>query len=415
MKRNFTDFIEAYLDYSSGHEATTKIHLWTVLSVLAGAMERKVWMNRGYYTLFPNLYIFIIGRSGLIKKSTSTSIGIDLLKEVPDIKFMSERLTAASLIDQMHNARKKFEIGAQQISQSPLYAYASELLVLMNEVYGQTTELLTTFYDCQPNDPKKPWVYKARHQDAVKIFGPCLNILGASTEAWLKKCIPVSEMEGGFTARAVFVVENKGPDKFVAWPEYSERRAAMKTKLIEDLIWINDLKGEVKIHPQMKQDFTDWYQYHMKEVVTPNTDGRFTGYLARKGDLLLKLSMIRSVSKRDDLYILPSHFEWAGQVLESVEEGMFNAFDLGAEKAEKYNPSVAIISNFNVQDFIKSKGKASKEEIRAHFNVKKNGGPLADSLRNLVEMGTVDIESDNETQYFVYKDYAEKMAEETLP
>jgi len=99
--RHFADYIDAYLDYTDGHESTKRIRLWTCLSILAAVLERKVWVHRGYYTLFPNLYVFIIGKSGLIKKSTSTAIGVNILRELPDIKIMSERLTAASLINQV--------------------------------------------------------------------------------------------------------------------------------------------------------------------------------------------------------------------------------------------------------------------------------------------------------------------------
>ncbi|MCP3873377.1 MAG: DUF3987 domain-containing protein [Desulfobacteraceae bacterium] len=404
QKRNFKDFIEAYLEYSSGHEATRKIHLWTILSVLAGAMERKVWMDRVYYTLFPNLYVFIIGKSGLIKKSTSTSIGMDLLRELPDMKFMSERLTAASLIDQMHRAKKNFDWKEEVVSQSPLYAYASELLVLMNEVYGQTTELLTTFYDCQPNDSTKPWVYKARHQEAVKIHGPCLNILGCSTESWLRKCIPVSEMEGGFTARAVFVVESDGPDEFIAWPKKDSKRAAMKGALIDDLMHIYEMTGEVQVTQPMKKEFSEWYNYHMKHIVKPNKDPRFTGYLARKGDLLLKLSMIRSVTLRDDLIVTPAHFNWAGEVLNEAEAGMFKAFKKEGNITEMRPPvGKPIVSTFEVQDYIRVKEPVSRQDLADYFVIERNDQALSIALADLVSMNYISVRDDESEQVFVYK------------
>ena len=410
-ERNFPDFIESYLKYSSGHESTKKIHMWTAISILAGALERKVWMDRGYYTLFPNLYVFIIGKSGLIKKSTSTNIGIDLLREVPGFNFMSERLTSASLIEQLSTSHKTFEYKERIINQSATFAYASELSILMMEVHGTIIELLTTFYDCQPNDASKPWVYKTRTKEPLEIYGPCLNILGASTTAWLERCIPKNEMEGGFTGRCIFVVEKDGPEKFVAWPEYTAETLEMKSRLVEDLMMINELKGQVVIHPKTKEYFTKWYNFHMKEVVTPNKDPRFTGYLSRKGDLLLKLAMVRSASLRDDLYILPSHLEWAGKVLQATEKDMFHAFDKAYHNKKTHqDESYPSINTLNAFNLIKSRDKISVKKIRKFFGVKSKGGDLGKCLSELVEMGRIDIETKGDVQYFfATKTYAEKV------
>jgi hypothetical protein len=327
-KRNYPDFIEAYLKYTSNHESTKRIQLWTILSVMAGAIERKLWIDRGYYTLYPNLYVMIIAKSGLVKKSTSTAIGVNLLREIDNIRFMSERLTAASLIKQMADSYKLFQVQGdiQETQQSPLYAYGSELAVMMGEVYGSIIELLTTFYDCQPNDPTKPWSNKAKHEDKISIYGPCLNILGASTKSWLYKAIPNKEMEGGFASRCVFVVENGGPSKLVAWPEITPELDEMKTKLISDLYMINEMAGAMTVTPGARKRFEEFYEYHMTEILPNNHDPRFMGYLSRKPDLMLKLALIRSVSLGDSKVIGVEHLEWAGARIEAIEPEMMEAF-----------------------------------------------------------------------------------------
>jgi len=395
--RNFPDFIEAFLQYADNHESTKKVQTWAMLSVIAGVMERKIWMDRAYYTLYPNLYVFIIGKSGLIKKSTSTSIAINLMKELETVKFMSERLTAGSLIQQLCNSNKPFFINDKEINQSPVFAYASELAVFMGEVYGQIIELLTTFYDCQPNDPSKPWVYESKHGGTENIFGPCLNILGASTKEWLRKCIPKSEHEGGFTSRCIFVVENSPPSKFVAWPELPRNVLEFKTKLVEDLDHIHNLMGQVKIHPEAKKLFAEWYEDHMRVVMPKNTDGRFTGYLSRKGDLILKLSMVRSVTLGDDLLITPEHLRWAGQKLQEIEKDMMLAFSnkqVGKAHLQSYGAQ-------GVYDFIKSKGKVSQEQLMQEFPAAK--GQVMEVMNDLMGMEKVEFTFDNKTQFYEAK------------
>lgn len=187
MARNFPDFIDAYLEFTKIQEAAPIIHKWVGVSCIAAALERKVWMDRGVYLLFPNFYVIIVGQSGLVKKSTSTAIGVNLLRELDGLALCSERMSAVSFIQQMASSYKKFKYKDKEIGQSSLLIYATELKVFMEEVFGSTSELLTTFYDCQPYDHRKPWIYTSIAQGDIKIYGPCLNMLGASTPSWLLK------------------------------------------------------------------------------------------------------------------------------------------------------------------------------------------------------------------------------------
>lgn len=401
QKRHFPDFIETYLELTQGHEGTPRCHLWSIISVLAASLERKVWIDRGYYTLFPNLYVFIIGKSGLIKKSTTTGIAVDLFRSLPSIKMMSERLTAASLINQMTLSGKKFQNSeGHSILQSPLFCYASELSVFMAEVQGTITELLTTFYDCSPHDSTKPWVYDTKTTGVTKIYGPCLNMLGASTKAWLKKCIPASEMEGGFSSRIVFVVENRAPEKFVAWPELSEKNRQKKEMLSEDLCMIHSLVGKMSVTEKARDLFTKWYEFHMTHAVPECVDPRMSGYLGRKGDLLLKLSMVRAVSLRDDLEIRDTDILWAGEKLEDIEPDMRAAFEgVGS------SPSGAI--TFDIKNYIRNRGKVERSELKRAFAKDAPGYEVDRCIGDLLDMNEIEMEQVNlegvDRVFFSYK------------
>lgn len=327
QKRNFPDLIEAYLSYTAGHESTVRIRKWCIISVMAAALERRVWIPRGYYTLFPNLYTFIIGKSGFVKKSTSTAIAVNMLREVPGIKIMSERLTAASLISQLAKAGKKFEYDGDKVNQSPVFSYASELSVFLQEVFGSITELLTTFYDCVPSDSSKPWVHNTMGRGEDKIYGPCLNILGGSTRSWLKKCIPSSEMEGGFTSRIIFVVENKLPENLVAWPSMDTSGEKLRYHIIQDLKQINSIVGEYIVKDDAREMFKKWYTHHMRKVLPKNQDPRMVGYMSRKGDTILKLSMTRAASQRNALIVTKDDIKWASTEIDDLEKDWLMAFE----------------------------------------------------------------------------------------
>jgi hypothetical protein len=380
MARNYKNFLNSYLEYSSNQEATERVHLWTGIAVLAAALERRVWMPRGKYTLFPNLYVFICGPSGSIRKSTSTSIGVDLLRDLEKFNMMSERLTAASLIEQMSRHIKTYEHDGKTIKQSPTFIYASELKVFMEEVYGSINELLTTFYDCIPYDSEKPWVSMTRHQGENKIYGPCLNFLAASTLSWLREIIPTSQMEGGFSSRITFVIETGKPRKYIAWPEETDHMKGMRTRLVEDLHEIYSLSGPVTRTPEAHKLFEEWYIAHMDEVVTRNTDNRFSGYYGRKHDLVLKLSMISNVSRCGDLIVDVEDIAWAVHVVDDIEKQMMNTFkSLGTS-----NRLSGLMAR--IMEQINRNGGMTDTQIRRMFHIQ---APMKDIDQCLADLARI--------------------------
>lgn len=360
--RNFPNFIDAYIEYTQNQEASEKIHRWTALSVIGAALERKVWLPRGYYTLFPNLYVFIIGASGLVRKSSSTGIGVDLLRSLEKFTIMSERMTSATLILQLQRAHSKFAVEGESRdrNQSAVFCYASELSVFMQEVFGSIVELLTTFYDCQPNDDTKPWIYENKADGKIRIYGPCLNILGASTPTWLTRCIPVSEMEGGFSSRVVFVVENDPPRRFIAWPELTDKLRLMRPQLVHDLQRIHDLVGPMTVTKEARKWSTAWYETHQR-ALAKRIESRFSGYYGRKFDTLLKIAMILSVADNDSLVIDEGHAQKAAALLDELEQSMFSAF--GNVGKNEYGDET-----YRVYEYIRSRESVTHSELLRAFH-----------------------------------------------
>lgn len=399
-ERYFPNWIEAYLAYSQGHESTDRVRKWCAISVLAACLERRVWLDRVYYLLFPNLYTFIIGKSGLVKKTTSTGIAVNLLREIEGLQIMSERLTANSLIEQLLLSGKKFEVKNETKVQSAVFAYASELSVFMEEVYGDITALLTTFYDCIPNDSSKPWIYGTVGRGQRKIYGPCLNILGASTKTWLQKCIPKSEIEGGFTSRIIFVVENKLPKTLVAWPEGGEELANDRLKLVADLKEIHQMAGVFTPTPAAKEFFAWWYENHMRNVLPLNQDPRMVGYMSRKGDTILKLSMVHSAATGDSLVIERKNLEWAIHEINEIESDWRMAFD-----------GVGVVGGLthDVMEYVRKKGKIPKRELLEYFCTLSPMTEVLKSIHDLKEMDEITDGMDKKTgvEYYLSPGYRE--------
>jgi len=325
LSRIYPNFIDAYINYTKDQESTNKIRKWVAISLLAGVLERKVWIPFGASQVVPNLYIFIVGESGMVRKSTAIGTGVSLLKQVEHVNIMSEQVTFASLIQQVSRASQSFNHAGTEYRQSALYCKASELVVTVNADEDKLIHLLTDFYDWRSH--KDPWSREIKTgNEYTVIYGPCLNMLAGTTPTWLNKVIPVEQAEGGFASRVIYVVEKSPPDKQIFWLDNEQDLSYIKNNLIKDLRAINSLIGPFKATQEAKDYGLEWYVNDLCEKKKACTDSRFKGYYGRKDTYVRKLAMILSVSESNELLLERHHFEQAIGLLDELEKTMFDAF-----------------------------------------------------------------------------------------
>ena len=74
------DWISAYLKYTEETESPVSYHTWTAVSMIAGALQRKCYMQWGLETIYPNMYIILVGSAGRTRKSLAINIGEEVFK-----------------------------------------------------------------------------------------------------------------------------------------------------------------------------------------------------------------------------------------------------------------------------------------------------------------------------------------------
>ena len=70
MKRNYRNFMDAFMEHTKFVATPEKYLEWSCVSIVAGAMGRKVWADVLENHVYPNMYIMLTGPSGC-RKSTS--------------------------------------------------------------------------------------------------------------------------------------------------------------------------------------------------------------------------------------------------------------------------------------------------------------------------------------------------------
>jgi hypothetical protein len=58
--RQLSDWLRAYCDYASYGEAPMKMHFWSGVVAVAGALRRRVWIDQVYFKWHTNMYVVLV-------------------------------------------------------------------------------------------------------------------------------------------------------------------------------------------------------------------------------------------------------------------------------------------------------------------------------------------------------------------
>lgn len=318
-RRNFSNWISAFMEYASFSEAPRHMHFWTAVSTLAGALRRRVWVDMAYFQWHPNFYIILVAPPGIVSKSTTAGIGMSLLKRVPDIKFGPDVVTWQALVTGFAESTMSFEYEGAFHAMSALTIESSEFGNLLNPQDKEMVDLLVSLWDGKPGAFEK----KTKGSGCDTVENPWINLIACTTPAWIAGNFPEYMIGGGFTSRCIFVYADKKA-KLVAYPSehVPTNLRQIAQHLVEDLSQISMMAGEYKLSPEAITWGKAWYEYHYNGKHLHLDDDRFGGYLARKQTHIHKLAMILAAAESSRMVITAEHLALANQMVTDLEPDM---------------------------------------------------------------------------------------------
>jgi hypothetical protein len=361
MSRELDNWLDSYLKYTDNTESPVSYHTWCGLSVIAGALQRRVYLQWGLAeTIYPNLYVVLIGPSGRTRKGTAIGIAKSMLKATPGITVVPESSSGRqAMILAMKRASKNFEdpIDGKIKFHCSVTAFSEELSVFLGQGDIAYLSNLTDWYDS-----KDDWEYETVGRGKDSLQGLCLNLCGGTAPDWIQSMIPQEALGGGFTSRVIFIVEEK---KRKIVPEYvvDDATKELGEKLQRDLERIANLAGEMRFDEEGKQAYVDWYidqdtKLSAGQPAIPDT--RFAGYCERRATHLRKLMLVCSASRGDDLKLTKADFLKAKGLLEAAEVKMGRTFG-GLGKARNS------AETDTVMDFIREMGTTTRQMLLKKF------------------------------------------------
>lgn len=323
MTRHHKDWIPAYLNFTAGTEAPRIMHFWTAVSCIASVLRRKVWIDMKRFQWYPNFYIIFVAPPGIISKTTTMDMGMDLVKQVPGIKFGPDVVTWEALVTAFATAQEDFHYDEGWVPMSPLTLASGELGNLIDPQNRNMVNLFITLWDGRKTFEK---VTKFSGSDVVSA--PWINMIGCTTPHWIADNMPAATVGGGFTSRCVFVYAER-KEEFVAYPDEHTRAdyEDYAHTLAADLEHMSTaLVGPYSISPEAREWGRAWYkQIWSTQNERPDND-QLDGYLARKQTHMHKLALILSVSRGDEPVISLEDLVLAEKMLTATEKDIDKVF-----------------------------------------------------------------------------------------
>lgn len=321
MSRNFPDWLSAYFEYAKDDMCPEPFHFWTGVSVVAAAMERKLWATRGNWSWFPNLYVMLVSDPSK-GKSSSSAVGQDFLAALGNgdqrhkLRFTANSMSEASLIKQLSESEKKIILpGDLEYAHSSAYFYASEASASLAEVSGKLPNTLNLMYDC-PKTFNKGLITRPGEQ----LTNVCVNMLVGCTFAFLEELLPQAIVGNGFASRIIYVVADRSWIRTPA-AEPAARESGMFGRLMSDLSQIYALSGQFR----KTEGWNDCWRAAVTASdirIRDTKSAKMRDFIGRHVTNTVKLSMVCAVSEGNELVLREEHWERAMLLMQSLEKNL---------------------------------------------------------------------------------------------
>lgn len=349
MSRKLPSFIDGFLRYTEGRGSPTIYRKWTAIFLVGAALERKAWITTAKGVLYPNQFLFLIGPAG-VGKSLCTALSYDLLVSIrtPEspIHIAPTSVTKASLADALNKAERRIV----KLHENPPITAFNSLQVIANELGvflpAWDGDFMSTLTDLWDNGR----YHETRRTSKIEINIPKaqLNILSATTPAYLNSLLPEGAWEFGFMSRVINIYsgETEYTDIFA---ELDHDGVGWKA-LVNDLADIYSIWGEFTITNEVKETINAWARGGFR----PRPDHpKLTHYTTRRLAHLLKLCIIACAALSSERAITLEHYaealDWLVEA-ESYMPDIFKALKVGGDAR-----AIEECWHFAYQHFMKKK------------------------------------------------------------
>lgn len=322
---NGSDWIEDFLKHTEGIPSPEIFRLWSGITCVAGALERRVWITSAGDQVFPTLYTLLVGKPGTGKSQAIRPVS-SLWYATKELHIASHSVTKASLTDELHDAKRIIvPSDGTLIEYHSLQIAASEFGVLVPAHDLDFLNFLNDIYD-NNNNYRESRRTQSRKIDAVN---PQINILAGTQPAYLAALLPEEAWGMGFMTRMIMVYSAE---------RFNVRLFDKRTSNKESFGGLlDDLKILLKAHGEAdwERDAMDAIQAWADAGFPPEPEhSRLESYNSRRILHIMRLCLISAASGGHPLLITLPDFQRALGWLIQAEQTMPDIFKEMVQKSD---------------------------------------------------------------------------------
>ena len=374
-----SSFLRDFVLLCKGTEIPDIFALWCGIAGISCVLGRRLWIDMGTYTIYPNLYVVLVAGSGRCRKSTVVNMIEKLIFQLdPRPNLISQKITPEALID----ALKVTEVTEKKIfvrQTSEGFVIIDELSTFLNRKTYESglASLLIPLYDC-----KEGFDYRTKGRGTERIVKSCLGLLGASTIDWIRNAIPIDAIGGGLTSRMIFVYVQDPPPP-VAITTFDHAKRVLSDSLIRRLEKMLKLDGEVKLTPEAWKQYEESYDvFYTKSPLFDNHT--LSGYASRRHVHLLKIGTCMAVAEMPETGVVVDrrHLEGAEELLRESERFMPRVLSLVS--ASEHGALTEIVA-----DMIGRHGTFDRQDLLRALSHRLDSRELTEIVETLIQSGRV--------------------------
>lgn len=290
---------------------------WCACWCLGVALGRALVVARPRAPVHLNLYAILAAQSGVTRKSTAVRFASSLIQDyirlhAPHTDFIAGKTNADAL--EIRLAQQTINRGTAEmvIAVSELVTFMGKDLITM-----QLPGLVTDLYDCAAYRPS-PGTVRSGTRDMKNVY---VSFLSASTPSWLMRSVHADVVEGGFTSRCLFIVEEE-PKRRTVWPTESVVSTtdgnSVLTERLKEIARRADnvvrLHGGINISEGGLKRLTNWYRSRPTHL-----DPYRSSFEAREDHHILRLAAYLCIN--DETWIIHSqHIKQAIVIINYIKE-----------------------------------------------------------------------------------------------
>lgn len=381
-------WLEKYLKYTSNMESPEVFHRWIGLFALASVTQRKIWLDRGSYRVYPNLYVINIAESGGCRKSGAARPGIRFIheasKEITGMKVFHERVTLEgvlevlkkeSLIIQPEQQITKENASQKIVDNGAITLIADELTNLFNKS-NYSKDLFSFFTAAYSSQDVLNFL--TRNKGEAEVKNPYICMLASTTPDQLADAFPDTVRKTGFLARVVLVLGKSRNVRLFDSSLINE----LHDELLEYLIKVGNVYGSLVFSKNCYDYAKLWYGRLPHDCPM----GILPAFYERIHDHVFKIATLLSLSESLDMTIHRRHFKEALDMIMNVGVQMEHAMRyIGASKVAEARDELVRLIKSNPD------GISHSALLKAKHRMFTNQQEFRDTIEMLVETGRIVI------------------------